>query len=1102
VLNIYFGRENLDKEKFIFSSLAEKTLILVPDQYTLEAEREAFRHLGVSALMNVEILSPSRLGSRVLSQMGGSRRRFIDKYGRHMLLYKSASGLSGELQVFRGMEKKTSFLEEVNNFISEMKQYDCNAADLKEMAQQCEAGSYTERKLMDIYELFADYEEQIKGKYTDSEDYIDLYIDKIGKSDLVKESRIWIYGFDSFAPKAMALVGQLMKSAAELNLVMTYDEGGRDEELFNLSAIVIHNAEKLADSLSVEHRRIKIPSEYAFDNKSTAVSCVEKELYAVPCKKSKDSSGLTLVEAANIYNEAESAASYVLHLVRDKGLRYRDIKVICNDMESRGEILSRVFREYGIEVFTDTKKDILSNSVVQTVISLLDVVIEKYRTEDLLTLLKSGFGDLTCEELADLENYAVKYKIKGTMWTKPFRRGKGEYGDDGIEKLDFLRAKVVENVVPLEDVLKNKNTGEFIIDFYQYLKNQLRLPEKIMELSRQQEEKGFSEFADETRQAWESIIVILEQIYEIMGEDEFDSGVFRDIFAAGLSQVEIGLIPPTEDGLMIGTMQRSRSGRMKALVVVGMNEGIIPREKPSQGLFSPEERELFADGGKELCKVDSVRFMEEKMAVYKNLSSPSDYLWVSFSSSDIEGNVTRPSAIFYKLKEIFPHAETEKDVLNGGDSMKLINSSGSGLRHAEYVLQDVCEGAKLEEEWRQALGWLSNNQPDKIESVRRGISFTNKQEEMGKNAADALFRKDTDEALALSPSRIEKFARCPFSHLIAYGLKPEERRIYEAAPREIGDIYHQCLMELAKELTEEGTEITAPDSLWMRISKKECDAIVEANIKKIADSYKDGLFNNGNVENYRAERALEICRQVCWTAIEQVRAGNIKSIRPEIAFGRKGSLPPVEIKLADRTVFIEGVIDRVDYLSDDRIKIVDYKTGNESFDIEEAVSGYRLQLMLYLQAACGSKRKPAGVFYFKIKEPSVDLSQKDVEKETLEREVRKSFKLDGIMVDDPDVINSIAGEFSGFSEIVPIKNTKEGIKSSGKEGLLSEEDFEKLREAVADKVKEVCEKLSEGNIDVHPMKTKERSACTFCRYKGICRFDTIFEGCSYNVIKG
>ena len=226
-------------------------------------------------------------------------------------------------------------------------------------------------------------------------------------------------------------------------------------------------------------------------------------------------------------------------------------------------------QEYGIEVFADIKKDIMSNSIVQTVVSLLDVVIEKYRSEDVFTLLKSGFGDLTPEELAELENYCIKYKIKGSMWKKPFRRGKGEYGEAGLLHMEELRREIIKNTAPLENLLKETNTGDFIKDFYRYLKEDLKLPEKIASFAKEQEEKGLAEFADETRQVWDSIITILEQFYEIMGGERFEPADFKELFAAGLSQVEIGLIPPTEDGLMMGTMQRSRSGRIKALVVIG-----------------------------------------------------------------------------------------------------------------------------------------------------------------------------------------------------------------------------------------------------------------------------------------------------------------------------------------------------------------------------------------------------------------------------------------------------------------------------------------------------------------------------------------------------
>ena len=1099
MLKIYYGRENLDKEKFIFSNIHGKTFVMVPDQYTLEAERQAFRHLGISSLMDVEIVSTSSLGENVLNELGGKKRNFIDKYGRHMLLYKAALGQKENLEVFRGMEVRSSFLDSVNNFISEMKQYNATAEDLKNLAESMAKDSYTQKKLLDVYKIFADYEKQIEGKYTDSEDYIDLYLTKIPESNEIKGSQIWIYGYDSFAPKALALIGQLLGTADDVNLVLTWDDKRSDSEIFELTTIVMHNVEAIADSMGISHSRQPIPEDFALEDKTTETKHVEKELYTMPSNKCQTAEGITLVEAAGIYNEIESAAAYVLQLVRDKGLRYKDIRLVCNDIEGRGAIIERVFEEYGIKVFSDTKRGILENPIAQYITSLIDVVIEKYGTMSLMTMLKSGFSDLTIEEISELENYAIKYKIKGNMWKKPFRRGKAEYGDELI-KIEELRQKSLVGLDSLEEVFKTEKTKDFLRGFYRYIAEGLNLQQKTLDFIARQEEQELFDLADETARVWESVSIILNQIYEIMGEEAFDAEEFRDMFLVGLGQVEVGLLPPTEDGLILGNIQRSRSGRVKAMVVIGANEGILPQEKPTQGLFSAEEREIFRADGKELCKVDSVRFMEEKLAIYRTLSAASEYLWVGYSLSDTEGGQLKPSSVFLKIKELFPSLEVKQDVINDEKQIELINSNVSGLRHLTRALQNVGEGISLGSEWQEALSWFEENQKDSLYPVKAGLTYINGQEDLGQQAAEALFKKDINKAMSLSPSRLERFSRCPFSHLVSYGLKPEERRIYEAAPREIGDIYHQCLMKITEELTKEGIAITAPESPWMTVSKEECYKIIDGEIAKISSEYREGLFEASKVDAYRGERVKETARQVCWTAIEQVRAGRILDIKPEVAFRRGGNIPPIEIQLNDQKVYIEGIIDRVDYLNDDRIKIIDYKTGNESFSIKEAEDGYRLQLMLYLQAACEKDKKPAGVFYFRIKEPMTELTPEKLDQETVEKEIRKSFKLDGILVDDPVVITDIAGEFEGFSEIVPIRSTKDGIKNSGSEGLVSEQEFSELQRAVFDKIKDACQDLIDGKIEAHPMKTREQSACTYCQYKGICRFDTVFEGCKYNIV--
>lgn len=1151
MLNIFYGRENLDKEKFIYDNIGGRALLVVPDQFTLEAERELIAHSGAKALMDVEVLSLSRLGYRLLEELGGSKRTFIDKYGRHMILSSIAAEEREKLQVFKGLEEKNSFIELVNNFISEMKQFNCGADELAEIARSVPDGSYTQRKLEDLYLLYSEYEAAIRGKYTDSEDYIDLFLGKISRSELVAGNHIWIYGFDSFAPKALSVIGELMQYAADVNLVLTYDDKreARDADLFALAETVIRNFENLAERRSIEVRKRAIPKTYTAE-RADKIQFIEQELYALPARKyarggqsinpaeggaseaaadavaSGEAAGnadtasvaatgtdsLTLVAAANLYNEAESAACYVLELVRDFGYRFSDIKVICNDQETRGPILKRVFKEYGIDLVSDTSKDILQSSIVQYITALMDVVVEKYRTDLMIKMLKSGFGDLTNDEITDLENYAIKYKIRGTMWKRPFVRGESEYGAEALVRMNAVREKALAFMPDLEAIFEAETCGEFISGLYGFLYEKVKLPEKIADLTVLQTEQGRPDLAEETAQIWGKVIGIFDQMSEIMGEQKFRAAAFRDLFEAGISQVEIGILPPTKDGLMMGTMQRTRTGEMKALVVVGANEGVLPNEKPGSGLFGSDEKNLFKENGIELCKVDDVRFLEERMGIYRNLSKPRERLWISYSLSDAEGGPARPSGVFTKLAGLFGDTPVARDALNRQTDAELVGAGPAGLRHLTEALQAACEGKPLAPHWHEALTWFKQNKPEALEPIRAGIAFTNKQEDLGREMTAALYMGNIESTreealepspeLSLSPSRLERYARCPFSHFVQYGLKPEERRIFEIAPREIGDIYHECLMEMSRHLTARGIAITDPASPWMTISREECRTFVEDVIAKKSGTYREGILEAGNEEKYRGRRITDICEKVCWAVIEQVRAGEILRSSFEAPFGRGRRIPPIPVNLGEgRTAYIEGKIDRVDYLPGERVKIIDYKTGNENFSVAEAEAGYRLQLMLYLEASLERRMKPAGVFYFKISEPMVDASGAAIGPEEISDKIQKSFKLNGVIVDDPNVIRNVAGDFSGISDVVPIRINKEGlISGTGKDNLLTDEEFESLREKVCEKVTDICKSLAGGGIEIHPMKTAVTSACAYCHYKGICRFDTIFEGCSYNII--
>jgi ATP-dependent helicase/nuclease subunit B len=515
----------------------------------------------------------------------------------------------------------------------------------------------------------------------------------------------------------------------------------------------------------------------------------------------------------------------------------------------------------------------------------------------------------------------------------------------------------------------------------------------------------------------------------------------------------------------------------------------------------------------ELCKDDDLRTMEERLAIYKNLSKPENYLWVGFSASDLEGKEIRPSIVFDKLRKLFPDVPVEKDICNLEDPMALIERPMSTLKHMTEGLRKAGAGeGELAAPWKAAYNWYHDREDRGLSMVAQGIAFTNHLERLEANLVKKLFQRKNVLDLTLSPSRLEKFARCPFAHLVLYGLAPEERRVFEVAGREAGDVYHECLMRLSKSLTIKGMEITDINSPWMTLDKAQCTQKVETLMEEIAEEYKDGMLISGQEERYRASRMKEVCCKAAWALVEHIQQGRIKEVFFEEAFGvgDEKAFPPIRIEVGDQVLSIEGKIDRVDVLPGGYVKVIDYKSGKEHFDSNEAKGGWRLQLMLYLKAAMqgmearNQAAKPAGVFYFEIADPQIDATALNAEvlQKKLETEVRRAFKLDGIVLDDPNVIDGIAGEFSGYSEILPLhKNKDGGVSGTADSKLLNEEEFDALRTAVDQTIEELCASLASGVIDIHPKKTKHETACKYCEYKSICNFELSFDGCSYDVVK-
>lgn len=1162
MLNIYYGGENIEKEKFIFEHIKGRSLLLVPDQFSLQAERDAFFYLDKTGLMDLAVVDFSALGHKILKEAGSPVPPLIDKYGRHMLLTRILEESDDALKIYKGVRGKNSFVERVNMLISEMKRSEVNVDMLREVSESLEDSSFLKYKLKDIVTLFSLYEEAIAGKYLDSEDYITFYGDKMLDSSLVAASDVWVYGFDTFTPKNMLVLERILKTARSLNIVMTWEDAAKTppersakvdagdpsqsgdaawpgdagflaaddrEDLFSLTGFVIRNLVKMAEDLNEEVTCQAITGS-GRDNlwsKTLREISVSQE----DSLQEKDPR-ITAVCTSNIYAEADRAAAYILQLVREHGYRFGDIVVVCNDTGLRSGVIRRTFVRWGIPVFIDQKRKVIQHPVVGFLLSLLEIIGSGYRDSAVMQLIKSGFLGFAEEEQDALENYVQQFKIRGTLWKKPFSRMGDNYTAEELNRFNELRERVVSVIETARDRIGKYNTaGEKIKGLYGFLADDFMMEDRIEAMAKAQQEAGFLDGAAETAQSWNVICRIFDQIVETVGEERLSGRALRQIVEAGLAEMEIGIVPVNPDSVLVGTMQRTRVGRVKALLVLGANEGLLPLQKTDEGLLSEREKAVLEEMDLEFSRTEDMVKQEERLAIYRTLSQPEERLYVSCSRIDETGGELRPSAVFRELENFLQsRAESDDSVVLGdledGEVTEIAVSPKGAISYLTDAFREYLEDGKLDEDWLYAGLWYGSHEPEEMERIRRGMEFDNEQNALGGQLADALYRGDR-RAIEASASRLEKYSGCPFAHFISYGLRPEDLRVFEMGPREIGDIYHECIMKLSQRLTAgedsfQGLDavpvaITDHDSRWMKITQEECREEIRRILQEETGTYREGLLSSGRNESYRTERIVDICSRVAWAMIGQVRRGRIREMYFEQPFARGAQLPPIRVTAGEHEVLIKGKIDRMDVLEmpehedgmETAVRIVDYKTGGDSVDVEHFRSGYKLQLMLYLKAATQKQEvKPAGVFLFKIREIDADADARTVVlgEAAAEERMEDAYKLEGIVLDDMDLIDAMDTEIGGASKVLPIKYVKKNGTYSGSSGgyLFSREEFEELSAQVDRQVDRICREICDGKIDIRPKKEKKKdmegnykTSCKYCSYKSICMFDTAFPGCRY-----
>lgn len=1109
-LRFYLGGSGSGKSTQLYQELIKRSmekerqnfLVIVPDQFTMQTQKDLVRLHERGGILNIDVLSFGRLAHRIFEEVGGNEKPVLDDTGKSLVLRKVAADLKDSLPVLGSRLDRQGYIHEVKSGISEFMQYGIGVRDMQTLIDYAQKRGALCHKLKDLATLYEGFQKYIADKYVTTEETLDQLCQALERSAIVPGSVVVFDGFTGFTPIQNRVIQKLMVLADEVIVTLTMEppfeqgEDTGDQDLFALSKKTGHSLIRLAQEAGVERGEDVICSGNYRHLQSESLAHLEKNMLRYPVKPFEgEALDMAVYEASTVAAEARMLACKVKQLIHTGKYQYRDIAVVCGSLETYADLIQQEFEIFQIPCFMDQTKGIVLNPFIEYLKSVFLVLKQDFSYSSVFQLLRCGMMDFDKEDIDLLENYIIKTGIRGRLkWSRPFARPVANEKEDGeaLKRLNFLREQFLEVLSPMLALKKTGLVKGYVQGVYSFLTGS-DAARKLADYEEEFKKAGNPVNAKEYGQIYRLVMQLLEQVVGLLAEEEISFEEFADILEAGFGEIQVGTIPQNVDRVVVGDIERTRLKEIKVLFFLGVNDGNIPKSSTKGGIISDIDREFLAGSGMELAPTPRQQMFIQRLYLYMNMTKPTERLVLSFAKVDGEGKSMRPAYLIDTVKKLFPALKVEHPELEGVESQIWTRRSGmgylaSGMReyaagydagakdfYALYKAYEKSEGQEILDKLTQAAFWQY------------------KEKRLGKELAQALY----GHILRGSVSRLETFAACAYRHFLSYGLALKERTEFGFEAVDMGNVFHEVLHVFADKLEESGyTWFNFPESF----SRKAVSEAMEA----VASSYGDTILYSSARNAYaigRMERIL--CRSV-QTIQYQLRKGTFEPESYELAFSGVSDLESVNIALSEsERMMLSGRIDRVDTYEDAKhvyVKVVDYKSGDRHFDLVALYHGLQLQLVVYMNAALELQKKkhpdkevePAALLYYHVTDPVVEAG-KPLTEEEINDKIVEQLRQEGVVNGSLDVIGQLDQELSGKSQVIPVELKKDGSLGSRSKAL-DKDQLQLISTFVSQKVKQTGKQILEGEIGMHPYENGDRGACTFCEFKGVCGFDPTLKG--------
>lgn len=1117
-LRFCFGPSGSGKSHRIYEEIMQRAaeepgrnfLIIVPDQFTMQTQKDLVMRSDRDGILNIDVLSFGRLSHRILEEVGTKEMPVLDDTGKSLVLQKVAADLKEQLPAMGSLLHKQGYIHEVKSAISEFMQYGISTQDMDKLITSAQKRGALAMKLKDLKTLYRGFQNYIRDHFITTEETLDVLRRSLSKSKILKGSVVVFDGFTGFTPIQNRLIQELMRVCAETIVTVTIGVGedpykmDGEQKLFHLSKKTVADLEKLAAEAEVERGEDLFvkggPNRFA---KAPALHYLEQNLFRYQYEPyAGEQQEIHMFEALSPREEVHQTALYIRHLIREQGMTYRDIAVVIGDLEGYASYVETEFGQLEIPCFLDRTRGIVLNPMIEYIKSALQLYIKDFSYDTVFHFLRSGMADISREEIDELENYVIRTGARGyRTYSRLFTRrteelqgnaeGSEQAEEKTMERLNRIRQQFMDAVEILHMGSREK-AGDYVSHLYDFLE-QNQVQQKLLNYQQQFEKEGDLSRAREYAQIYRLVMDLLDQVYELLGEEEISRQEFADILEAGFGEITVGTIPQSVDRIVVGDMERTRLKQVKVLFFLGVNDGNIPKNASKGGIISDMDREFLIESGTEMAPSPRQQMYIQRLYLYLNMTKPSEQLYLSYAKVNSEGKGIRPSYLIDTVRKLFPAMSVEYP--QNRSRLEQIEGRQEGARYLAEELREYVEGTLPEEERQDFYLMYRAYEADAAgrDLLTRAAFRRYRESGLSRIVARALYGQQLENSV----SRLETYAACACRHFLQYGLSLQEREEFGFEASDMGTVYHAVLENFAGKLAE--SNLT-----WWDFTENFAAKAVKESVEAYAATYGETVLYSSARNEYAITRMSRILTRTVLTLQKHLKQGSFQPDDYELSFRFAEDLDSIHVDLSeDEKMHLQGRIDRIDVSEDAEhvyVKVIDYKSGNRKFDLAALYYGLQLQLVVYMNAAMEMESRkhpdkeivPAALLYYHIDDPTIE-TPVELTDEQINEQILAKLRMNGVVNSDPEVVERLDRYMQDKSVVIPVEKKKDG-SFSARSGVLSREEMQLISSYVDAKIRSIGREILDGKIAANPYEKGNEEACTYCAYKKVCGFDGSIPG--------